>query len=94
MSGTSGHDPLEEGASPPSQAVANHTAFVEKHQARLEPEHSGKMALMHNGEVVEVVEDKDVAYELGLQRYGAGNFSLERIGTSPHSLGVLAYAFE
>ncbi len=48
---------------------------------------------MHDGEVVETVEDKDVAYELGLQRYGAGNFSLERIGTSPHSFGVLEYAF-
>lgn len=77
-----------------TQARDNHAAFVERHQARLEPEHSGKMALMHDGEVVEIVDDKDVAYELGLQRYGAGSFSLERIGTSPHSFGVLAYAFE
>lgn len=77
-----------------TQADNNHAAFVERYQARLEPEHSGKMALMHDGEVVEVVDDKDVAYELGLRRYGAGNFSLERIGTSPHSFGVLAYAFE
>lgn len=77
-----------------TQASDNHAAFLERHQARLEPEHSGKMALMHNGEVVEIVDDKDVAYELGLQRYGVGNFSLERIGSSPHSFGVLAYAFE
>lgn len=52
------------------------------------------MALMHDGEVVEIVDDKDVACELGLQRYGDGNFSLERIGASPHSFGVLAYAFQ
>ena len=77
-----------------TQARDNHEAFMERHQARLEAEHSGKMALMHNGEVVEILDDTEVAYELGLQRYGLGNFSLERIGTSPHSFGVLAYAFK
>ena len=76
------------------QAVMNHLAFVERHQKKLAEEHSGKMALMHDGAVVEIVEDMDVAYELGLQRFGSGNFSLERIGVSPHSVGVLAYAFE
>lgn len=78
----------------PTQADVNHAAFVARYQDELESEHSGKMALMRDGEVVEIVGDKDVAYELGLQRYGDGNFSLERIGVSPHSLGVLAYAFE
>ena len=52
------------------------------------------MALMHNGEVVEILDDTEVAYELGFRRYGLGKFSLERIGTSPHSFGVLAYAFK
>ena len=75
------------------QAVLNHFAFVERHQEKLEDEHSGKMALMRDGTVVEIVEDMDVAYELGLQRFGSGNFSLERIGTSPHRLGVLEYVF-
>ena len=75
------------------QAVLNHFVFVERHQERLEAEHSGKMALMHDGAVVEIVADMDVAYELGLQRFGSGNFSLERIGVSPHRLGVLEYAF-
>lgn len=75
------------------QAVRNHFAFAERHQEKLEAEHSGKMALMRDGAVVEIVEDMDVAYELGLQRFGSGNFSLERIGASPHRLGVLAYAF-
>ncbi|WP_420446045.1 hypothetical protein [Candidatus Poriferisodalis sp.] len=75
------------------QAVLNHFAFVERHQGKLEAEHSGKMALMRDGAVVEIVEDMDVAYELGLRRFGSGNFSLERIGASPHRLGVLEYAF-
>ena len=75
------------------QAVLNHFAFVKRHQEKLEEEHSGKMALMRDGAVVEIVEDMDVAYELGLRRFGSGNFSLERIGASPHSLGVPAYAF-
>ena len=76
-----------------AQAVVNHAAFVERHHERLEPEHSGKMALMHDGAVAEIVADMDVAYELGLRRFGSGNFSLERIGVSPHSFGVLGYAF-
>ena len=78
------------------QAVLNHFAFVERYQEKLKAEHSGKMALMRDGavvEIVEIVEDMDVAYELGLRRFGSGNFSLERIGASPHRLGVLEYAF-
>ena len=94
MSEQSAHGPSGDDIGMSTQAHDNHVAFVERHQTRLESEHSGKMALMRNGEVVEILDDKDVAYELGLQRYGAGNFSLERIGVSPHSLGVLAYAFE
>ena len=72
----------------------NHVAFVCGIRHGLSLSHSGKMALMHDGGVVEIVDDKDVAYELGLRRYGDGNFSLERIGASPHSFGVLACAFQ
>ena len=89
------HDRTGEGMSVSTQARGNHACCVRvRHEARIEPEHSGKMALMHDGGVVEIVDDKDVACELGLQRYGDGNFSLERIGASPYSFGVLACAFQ
>lgn len=83
-----------DGRDTPTQAEVNRAAFVEHFQEELEAEHSGKMAVMHNGRVEAIDGDLDVAYELGLRLFGEGNFSLERIGTSPHSLGVLAYAFE
>ena len=73
-----------------SQARRNHDAYNRQFRESLEREHFGRVALMHDGEVVHVFNDADDAYAIGCQRYGAGNFSLVRVGERPAHLGVMA----
>ena len=52
-----------------------------------EPTDNGKVALMHHGEVVMVLNDEGDAYTVGCQQYGLGDFSLVSIGQRPARLG-------
>lgn len=67
----------------------NHQAYL-VHEADLIPEHFGKTALFHDGELIELYVDPDDAYEAGCQRFGLGRFSLETVGAKPISLGLFA----
>lgn len=49
----------------------------------MEAEHPGKIALLHNGDVVGVYEDRASAYSAGMDKYGFGEFSFEEIGAQP-----------
>lgn len=69
------------------QAERNFEAFEARHQATLEPEHNGKVALMRNEEVVGIYDDCEAAFAAGVERYGRGEFSYQKIGAKPVFVG-------
>ncbi|MDE0135019.1 MAG: hypothetical protein OXH86_02580 [Acidimicrobiaceae bacterium] len=62
------------------QAEMNFDAYEARHQAALEPEHNGKVALMRDEEVVGIYQDTEAAFAAGMERYGRGEFSYQEIG--------------
>lgn len=58
----------------------------------MERDHSGRVALMHDGEIVGVYDGHSTAYWIGCERYELGNFSLEWISTRPVQLGIITAA--
>ena len=66
-----------------TQVHENFRAFKDRHEAELVGEHLGRVALMHNGEVVDLCDDSEEAYFDGHERYGRGNFSMQEIGAKP-----------
>ena len=75
-----------------TEARRNYRAYQEKYRDRLEREHPGRIAMLHNQELVSVYNDMGDAYSIGVEKYGLGNFSLQRIGQRPIELGILAAA--
>lgn len=75
-----------------SQARINYDAYKTRHRERLERQHLGRIALLHDAEVVSIWNDKGDAYQIGCEKYGLGNFSLQEIGARPADLGILAAA--
>jgi hypothetical protein len=58
---------------------------------KLEAEHpAGSVALLHDGEIVQVCDNGDEAYSIGREKYGMGHFSTQTIGEAPISLGVFS----
>ena len=53
----------------------------------LEEDHLGRTVLLHDGEIVAIYNDSGDAYEIGCEKFGLGNFSVETIGGQPKSLG-------
>lgn len=53
----------------------------------LEEEHLGRTALLHDGEIIAIYNDSGDAYEIGCEKFGLGNFSVEIVGIKPKSLG-------
>lgn len=62
-------------------------AAYEAARKRLEAEHMGRTALLHQGEVVDIYNDSGDAYKVGCDNYGLGNFAIQVIGQTPISLG-------
>ena len=75
-----------------AQAESNFTAYVERHQRELEKQHWGRIVLMHDGEIVGIFNDRGDAYSAGAEKYGLGNFSLQKIGEQPARLGIITAA--
>lgn len=75
-----------------AEARRNYLAYKEKYKDKLEREHLGRIAMLHDQELVNVYNDMDDAYSIGVEKYGLGNFSLQRIGQQPIELGILAAA--
>ena len=78
----------------PDQTAANYEAYVAEYQEDLERDHAGKVALLHDGKLVQVHDSYDDAYWHGVDEWGLGNFSIQEIGEPPAELGVLALAFD
>ena len=88
MAGTVQSQPVAE-----RQLDRNQAAY-EAIRAEMEDRHMGRVALMHNGAVVEVYNDGGDAYKIGCEKYGLGNFSLVNIGEQPISLGFFTMFVE
>lgn len=78
----------------PGQAQSNFEVYVAEHEEAMEREHSGKIALMHGGEIVGICNDDGDVFEIGCDKYGLGNFSAVKIGAEPIDLGILTLAFD
>lgn len=59
-------------------------------KGELEREHRGKVALLHDGTLVHVLNDRWDAYVVGMKQFGEGHFSIKTIGERPASLGAAA----
>ena len=71
-----------------NQAQANYDAYLTNFKEEMERHHFGKVALMHNCEIVNIYNDEGDAYSIGCDQYGLGNFSLVNIGKRPAHLGM------
>ncbi len=75
-----------------SQAQINHVAYLGKYQRELERNQMGRVALMHDGELVEIYNDEGDAYAIGCEKFGLGNFSIKVIGARPVHMGIATAA--
>ncbi len=67
-------------------------AAYEKLKGELERYHMGKIALLSAGKYIESYNDFEDAYKIGMKDFGAGKFSLTRIGEKPKFLGIGSFA--
>ena len=72
-----------------TQALKNFEAYEARHRAELEPEHNGKVALMHDEEVVGICSDRESAFAAGMKTYRRGEFSFQEIGAEPMFVSAL-----
>lgn len=72
-----------------TQALKNFDAYEARHRAELEPEHNGKVALMHDEQVVGIYSDSEAAFAAGMKRYSRGEFSFQEIGAEPVFVSTL-----
>ena len=75
-----------------SQARSNYEAYKIQYQEELERLHLGRVALLHDRELVSIWNDVGDAYQVGCEKYGLGHFSLQKIGARSVDLGILAAA--
>jgi len=54
----------------------------------LERKHRGRTALLHDGQLISIYNDRWDARDIGCERFGEGRFSIKTIGTPPASLGA------
>ncbi len=62
------------------QVTENQAVFLANLEADLLPEHRGGYALMSDGELIDVFDERARAKEVGLRRYPPGGFSIHPIG--------------
>lgn len=72
-----------------SPVRANHAVFQEVHEQRLLETDHGRVALMSDGELVEVFDDTSSATNAGYERFGVGGFSTHPVGHPPVRIGSI-----
>ena len=72
-----------------SPVWANHAVFQEEHEQRLLDTDHGRVALMSDGELVEIFDDSSSATHAGYERFGMGGFSTHPIGQPPVRIGSI-----
>ena len=68
--------------------LKEHREAYEAVRQELEAKHMGCTALMHQGKVAGIYNDKIDAYRAGRDNYGLGNFTIKVIGEKPVYLGI------
>ena len=68
---------------------ANQAVFEEEHEQRLLETDHGRVALMSDGELVEVFDDTSSATHAGYAQFGMGGFSTHPIGHPPVRIGSI-----
>ena len=68
------------------QLEINWEAFNEL-KPNLEEDNFGRTALLHDGVLVAIYNDAGDAYDVGREKFGLGNFSIQTFGAKPKSLG-------
>lgn len=71
-----------------SQAELNYDRYVKKYRREAERDHTGEVALMVDGEIKDYFPSLTEAYNVGVERHGLGNFSIQEIGAEPVQLGA------
>ena len=69
------------------QVAENREVFEARHHRDLEQTDLGRVALMHDGEVVDIFDDDYTASRAGFDRFPPGRFSTHPIGHPPIQLG-------
>lgn len=75
----------------PMRELRKNMAAYETMRERLEREHQRKTVLLHDGKLIHILNDRWDAYVVGMERFGAGCFSIKTIGQPPASLGAATY---
>ena len=60
----------------------------ESRREEFERDHLGKVVLLHDGECIGIYNDTGEAYQVGCHEFGLGEFTIQRIGDTPISLGI------
>ena len=68
---------------------SNHAVFQQEHEQRLLKTDRGRVALMHDGELVDIFEDGALAAAEGHRRFGADGFSLHLIGSRTYYIAPI-----
>ena len=71
-----------------SQKMKDNLACYEEIKDKLEQENFGKVALLHDGQLISIYNDEHDAYQIGCERFGLGDFAIKVIGEPPISLGI------
>jgi hypothetical protein len=74
-----------------SQVDKNYAAF-KSHLRELLESHPGKQALLHDGEIVEILDTLSDAIKFGNCKFGAGNYSVQEITNRPAEMGWHSHA--
>ena len=74
-----------------SEVKRNYEAFRQK-LPELLPSHRGKFALMHAGVIVDFFDTAGDAYKFGVEKFGAGDFSIQQVSDAPVDLGFFGHA--
>ena len=72
-----------------SHVWADHAVFQEDHEQKLLKTDHGRVALMSDGELVEIFDDTSSATNAGYERFGMGRFSTHPIGHPPVRIGSI-----
>jgi hypothetical protein len=74
-----------------TQVEKNYAAF-KAHLRELLASHPGKQALLHDGEIIEILDTLSDAIKFGNAKFGAGNYSVQEISNRPAEVGWHSHA--
>ena len=74
-----------------SEVEKNYAAF-KAHLRELLDTHPGKQALLHDGEIIEILDTLSDAIKFGNLKFGVGNYTVQEITNRPAELGWHSHA--